>query len=103
MVTGRGGLPPTPGEALNPTPGWIDWRVSGSRGDELTRETEEITNHQSPIQDSHSQIPDPLVEATGWVKDIDGTVRLVAAPSLTVSSNKYFPQNCRANSFPINK
>ncbi len=30
VVTGRGGLPPAPSEALNPTPGWIDWRTSGS-------------------------------------------------------------------------
>ncbi|NEP15060.1 MAG: S-layer family protein, partial [Symploca sp. SIO2C1] len=101
VVTGRGGLPPTPDEALNPTPGWIDWRISGSRGDGEIRESEKITNHQLPLQDSNSNIQNPFVEATGWVKDTNGIVRLVAAPSLAVSSNKYFPQNCRANSFPV--
>jgi filamentous hemagglutinin family protein len=101
-VTGRGGLPPTPGEALNPTPGWIDWRVSPRRGgtsvsalgDEQTRGRDEITNHQS-------QIPNPLVEATGWVKDADGTVRLVAKPSVGVSSQPHDSHNCRGDLFPF--
>ncbi|HEY9606623.1 MAG TPA: S-layer family protein, partial [Allocoleopsis sp.] len=105
VVTGRGGLPPTPSEALNPTPGWIDWRVYGSRGstpvpalgDEQTREKEEITSHQSPIPNPKFKLQNPLVEATGWVRDADGTVRLVANPSAEVSFNSNYPQNCQAN------
>jgi filamentous hemagglutinin family protein len=98
VVTRRGGLPPTPGEALNPTPGWIDWRVSPLRGgtplptlgDEKTRGKEYITSHQS-------QIPHPLVEATGWVKDADGTMRLVTKPAVGVSSHLDDSHNCRGN------
>jgi filamentous hemagglutinin family protein len=111
VVTGRGGLPPTPSEALNSTPGWIDWRVSTSRGgapvpalgDEGTRETrgrEEITSYQSPIQNPKSKIQNPLLEATGWVKDANGTVRLVSQPSVGVSSNHDYSHNCQGNSFP---
>src|SRR5919202_528536 len=108
VVTGRGGLPPTPSEALNSTPGWIDWRVSTSRGgapvpalgDEETGETggrEEFSSERSPIQNPKSKIQNPLVEATGWVRDADGTVRLVAETSAGVSSDMYYQQNCQAN------
>jgi large exoprotein involved in heme utilization and adhesion len=108
VVTGRGGLPPTPSEALNSTPGWIDWRVSTSRGgapvpalgDEETGETggrEEFSSERSPIQNPKSKIQNPLVEATGWVRDADGTVRLVAETSAGVSSDMYYQQNCRGN------
>jgi len=93
VVTGRGGLPPTPGEALNPSPGWIDWRVSGTKGDgrvgeiRETGRTEESSDQQSPIQNS-------LIEATGWVRDADGTVQLVAETSAEVSSNRYYLKKC---------
>lgn len=111
VITGRGGLPPTPSETLKITPGWMDWRLSASRGDasaptlgdQGTRETrgrEEMTADQSPMQNSKSKIPNPLVEATNWVKDTDGTVRLVANPSIGVSSNHEYSHNCQGNSFP---
>jgi large exoprotein involved in heme utilization and adhesion len=103
VVTGRGGLPPTPSEALNSAPGWIDWRVSGIRRDweeKKTRRREEITSYQSPIQNPKSKIPNPLVEATDWVRDADGMVRLVANASAGVSSNRYYQENCQKNSFP---
>jgi filamentous hemagglutinin family protein len=107
VVTGRGGLPPTPSEALNSTPGWIDWRVSARRGGASSPSlrvpapgvggTEEFTSAQSPIQNPKSKIQNSLIEATGWVIDPDGTVRLVANPSAEVSSNSYYPQQCQAN------
>jgi filamentous hemagglutinin family protein len=121
VVTGRGGLPPTPQEALNSAPGWIDWRVSAGKGgvpvpalgDEETRGREEFSTEQSTIQNRStelrqaqlprsrrspkSKIQNPLVEATGWVRDADGTVQLVANPSAEVSSNSYYPQKCQAN------
>ena len=118
VVTGRGGLPPTPSEALNSTPGWIDWRVSARRGGASSPSlrvpapgvggTEEFTSAQSPIQNRStersrrspkSKIQNSLIEATGWVIDPDGTVRLVTNPSAEVSSNSYYPQPCQANHF----
>jgi large exoprotein involved in heme utilization and adhesion len=120
VVTGRGGLPPTPSEALNSAPGWIDWRVSARRGGAPMPApgvggTEEFTSAQPPIQNRStelrqaqlprsrrspkSKIQNPLIEATGWVIDLDGTVRLVANPSAEASSNSYYPQKCQANYF----
>jgi large exoprotein involved in heme utilization and adhesion len=96
VVTGRGGLPATPGEVLNSTPGWIDWRLS-TLGDAQTTGREEITNYQSPIHNPKSKIQNTLVEATGWVRDADGTVRLVANPSAEVSPNRDYSQKCQGN------
>ena len=105
VITGRGGLPPTPREALNSAPGWIDWRVAASRkagGATETREVEEfssqqspISSYQSPIQNPKSKIQNPLVEATGWVIEPDETVRLVANPTTEVSSGGSYSQNCQ--------
>jgi filamentous hemagglutinin family protein len=98
VVTGRGGLPPTPSEVLNPTLGWIDWRVSRSWEHEETRETSmtrRTTNQQSSMQNPNYKIQNPLVEATGWVRDADGTVRLVANPSADASSTSDYPLNCQ--------
>ncbi len=109
VITGRGGLPPTPREALNPAPGWIDWRVAASRGAEGTggaggagwaggvRKAEEFSSEQSPIANPKSKIRNPVVEATGWVIDPNGTVRLVANASAEVSSHQNYPPNCQAN------
>lgn len=103
VITGRGGLPPTPREALNAAQGWIDWRVSGSRIDEGIRDTreigtiEQVSREQSAVGNPKSKIQNPLVEATSWVKNADGTVGLVANSSTEVSSNSYYLQNCSAN------
>ncbi len=111
VITGRGGLPPTPSEALNSAPGWIDWRVSGRGGDEGTREAREtreikgaeeffssqspIPTPQAPIQNPKSKIRNPLIEATGWVINSDGTVRLVVNSAAEVSSDNPYTGNCQ--------
>lgn len=81
-ITGRGGLPPAPREALNATPGWIDWRILAKSDAQSNREAlpTQVVSQTS------------LVEATGWVVEPDGTVRLVA--NSTESSP--LPLNCRS-------
>ena len=69
-VTGRGGLPPTPKEAIALSGVWQDWRNSNNLS---------ISNNQLPIP--HSPFPTPqLVEATGWMRGPDGGMELVANP-----------------------
>ncbi|HBL57584.1 MAG TPA: filamentous hemagglutinin [Cyanobacteria bacterium UBA8803] len=88
VMTGRGGLPPTPSEALNYTPGWIDWRVSRSGQDEEIGGTAESSTQQS-------KIPNPLVEATGWLINTQGQVELVANVSSITSQNSWYkPVTC---------
>ncbi len=85
VVTGRGGLPPTPTEALNLPPGWIDWRIANQQ---LT-----TSDRQLPI--TNSPIPNRLVEATGWVINAQGQVELVAdVPSMRPENYWYKPASC---------
>ncbi|MEQ9233893.1 two-partner secretion domain-containing protein [Coleofasciculus sp. E2-BRE-01] len=98
VVVGRGGLPPTPGEALNSTPGWIDWRVSGSGGAGEAGEAggaEEAGEAGEVSSTLNTQTP--LVEATGWITQPDGTMELVAETSAEISSNSSYPQPCQEN------
>ncbi|GET43277.1 two-partner secretion domain-containing protein [Microseira wollei] len=85
VVTGRGGLPPTPREYLNISPAWIDWRIAPVQVSRGLQEQVRTANY--PSQNT-------LVEATGWVVDGDGTVRLVAeTPTQEPFSNQLQP-NC---------
>ena len=49
IITGRGGLPPNPSEAINSTPNWIDWRdrESETRNQEL-QEPSPVANSPLP-------------------------------------------------------
>lgn len=79
-ITGRGGLPTSLLEALNPSVGWIDWRKSDIR-DSVQGQVEAAS------------IQKPPVEATGWVINSDGTVQLVA----NSSASSPLPLNCSGN------
>ena len=83
-ITGRGGLPPNPREYLNISPAWIDWRIAEVQ---VTS-----SNYQFPIPNYPSQ--NTLVEATGWVVDGDGTVRLVAQTPTQESFSNQLQPNC---------
>jgi filamentous hemagglutinin family protein len=77
IITGRGGLPPTPAEAIALPSVWQD-----------TREFE-LAN-QFPMD--HGPLPIPqLVEATGWMRRSDGTIELVANMEEARSSWHQFP------------
>ena len=71
IVTGRGGIPEDPTEALRGQTIWRDLQI-------FSDETEQSIN--SPPLDPKSAIPQPppLIEATGWVVDAQGKVELVA-------------------------
>ncbi|MEO1209450.1 MAG: filamentous hemagglutinin N-terminal domain-containing protein [Cyanobacteria bacterium J06638_20] len=67
VVTGRGGIAPSPLEVLDDPDITVDWLEDGASG-ETTDE---------PIPQSQSQ-PPSLVEADGWTRGEDGQVQLVA-------------------------
>ena len=89
VVTGRGGLPPTPREALRSEPTLVDLGTTVP-GQE---------NHASATDPSKttSSEPAPLVEATGWVTNALGEVVLVAqAPTVTPDIPWLTPTTCHA-------
>lgn len=94
VVSGRGGLPPTPQQALGDDPRWRDWR------------TPAVVNHQ-PNTLGHGTLPpstnppstkSALVEATGWVFRPDGKVILTASAPNATSPNRWGQRvNCNGS------
>ena len=79
FITGRGGLPPNPGEALS---------TDAVQVDLVTLKPEVAQPSTRAVSTSRtSSAPPPIVEATGWVIDKDGYVVLTAnAPTTPHSS-----------------
>lgn len=88
VVTGRGGLPEDPTQTLRGQTVWRDLRpqrVAGGENFQGRRRELPMTHPQSP-----------LVEATGWVRNADGQVELVAhAPDVTPQNPWSRPPDCQ--------
>lgn len=88
IVTGRGGLPDSPNEALSADAVWEDWRIS---------ETSNTDNSQSlllpqPILEE----PQTIVEAQGWLKNSQGKIVLTTNPvALTPSYPSLWDVGCQ--------
>jgi filamentous hemagglutinin family protein len=91
VVTGRGGLPPTPQQALGDDPRWRDWRTPA----EISRQPNATRNGPVPPSANPTSSKSALVEATGWVIEPDGQVILTAsAPNVTSPNRWGQPVNC---------
>ncbi|MBD1890609.1 filamentous hemagglutinin N-terminal domain-containing protein [Coleofasciculus sp. FACHB-SPT9] len=89
VVTGRGGLPPNPGEVLNSDAVQVDLVTLNPR----------IENRSIPPQATNPTRPTPvpLVEAQGWVRGANGKVVLTAnAPTVTPHRSWQRPPECSA-------
>jgi filamentous hemagglutinin family protein len=91
VVTGRGGLPPTPQQALGDDPRWRDWRTPAVVGRQPnTHDYETLPPSANPASTKSA-----LVEATGWVIEPDGKVILTASAFNVTSPNRWGqPVNC---------
>ncbi|BAY47990.1 filamentous hemagglutinin outer membrane protein [Scytonema sp. HK-05] len=88
-ITGRGGLPPNPGEALNTDAVQVDLITLNS----------EVAQRSTPAVSTNSTSPTSarIVEATGWVIDADGNVVLTANASTVTPHNSWQKTaDCRA-------
>ncbi|WP_100898026.1 filamentous hemagglutinin [Nostoc flagelliforme] len=87
-ITGRGGLPPNPGDALNADAVQVD----------LVALNPSIREGKSPLVTIKptTATPKPIVEATGWVMNAKGEVQLIAnAPAITPHASWQNPVSCR--------
>jgi len=89
IVTGKGGIPPNPIDAINDEATWIDLRPLGEffpRG-----------KIQNPVISAQSNLP--LVEAQGWTINANGNMELVAkTPTVTPNNLNLRPQEgCLVN------
>ena len=96
IVTGRGGLPPNPIEAISDEATWLDLRpgiagvLSGGNGP-----TSSVADASNPVVSSPTP---PLVEAQGWVVNAQGKMELVAQGSeVTLQNRTVTPSACLAN------
>jgi large exoprotein involved in heme utilization and adhesion len=93
VVTGRGGLPPTPQQALGDDPRWRDWRTPTPA--RVSRQPNAPGNATLPPSANPPSTKSALVEATGWVFAADGQVMLTAsAPNVTSPNRWGQPVNC---------
>jgi filamentous hemagglutinin family protein len=88
---GRGGLSPSPDNALNSDALWEDWRLT------TVPYERRPTTAKKPITTKHT-IPEPIVEATSWIKNKKGEIEFTATPP-TVTLNSLW-QHCY-NQLPI--
>jgi filamentous hemagglutinin family protein len=93
VVTGRGGLPPTPEQALGDDPRWRDWRTPAPAG--VSRQPNAPADGSLPHSANPASTKSALVEATGWVTLPDGKVVLTASVPNVTSPNRWGqPVNC---------
>ena len=91
IITGKGGLSPSPQDTLNTDAGWEDWRVvenseSNYQQSSQRRSLPEIKNSRS----------NQIVEAQGWYIAPNGNIVLTAEPVKSVSRNSAFlTLNCQ--------
>lgn len=90
IVTGRGGLPDSPNEALSADAVWEDWRIS--------EKSDRALNSQFPVpsQSIIEDKPQAIVEAQGWITNSQGKIVLTTNPVvLTPSSPNLWDVGCR--------
>ncbi|MBO9998956.1 MAG: filamentous hemagglutinin N-terminal domain-containing protein [Cyanobacteria bacterium SID2] len=95
IVSGRGGLPENPTEMLRGTGSWswVDLR------DRLDSDEASLSTESPRALPEIEEIPEPVVEVTGWVRHDDGTVELVAGfPSSVVDIDCYTGREVSVNS-----
>jgi filamentous hemagglutinin family protein len=89
IVTGRGGLPPSPYEVLNADTTWEDWWISP----QPQIKPIPTTNNSSPQKEKASTT---IIEAQGWVTDANGNTILTAKPvGVTAKGTWLHLQDCQ--------
>ena len=94
MITGRGGLPPNPGDALSTDA--VDVGLVTLNPNSEKRAIQNVTN-KTP----KPATPQPIVEATGWVINSFGEVELIANARTTPHGSWQNPVSCRASSVEV--
>ncbi|EGJ29701.1 MULTISPECIES: filamentous hemagglutinin N-terminal domain-containing protein [Moorena] len=105
IVTGRGGLPPSPLDPINQQSVLVDWVTLDTEEENIEEATSTPTPDVSylPMRGKRrtASTPTParpkkkIVEAQGWTVREDGTIILTAEPNTaTPKSNWYSPRSC---------
>lgn len=80
IITGRGGLPPSPSDSLSSDAVVVDWIDAVIRPDLNPKSATDNPQHSLRNTPSTTQ-QTPLIEAQGWIVRPNGIVELVAVPA----------------------
>ncbi|MEH2150431.1 S-layer family protein [Nostoc sp.] len=88
IVTGKGGLPPSPYEIISQNTAWENWLISPQSQTKLTP----TSNNSSQQKQTESTT---IIEAQGLLKDANGNLILTAKPvTVTPNITWLYPQDC---------
>ena len=97
IITGRGGIPTSPTEALEADAGWEDWRIlprNRSNMQQRVRKTKPKVDNREANQKNR---PLKIVEAQGWVVDVNGDIIFTAhPPSANPHTSALIDLNCHS-------
>ena len=104
IITGKGGLSPSPQDTLNTDAGWEDWRVFDNVVDnsELNQRRSSPNNSAARSRDlsnieTQHRNSNEIVEAQSWFMAPNGNIVLSAQPVKSVSKSSTFrPFSCRS-------
>jgi filamentous hemagglutinin family protein len=87
IITGRGGLPPNPGDPLMSNSILTGWAT--------LKPDVVIPNNAAPPPSATSSVPVAIVKAQGWIVDANGNIVLTAEPTGTLfKPNGQIPVSC---------
>ncbi len=94
IITGRGGLPPSPTDSLSSDAVIVNWIDAVIRPD-LNPQSVVMPKRRQPLESSTPQ-PTPLIEAQGWIVRPNGSVELVVTPPhVTPNASGWQPVPCQ--------
>jgi large exoprotein involved in heme utilization and adhesion len=92
-ITGRGGLPTPPNEALNTDADWEDWRIDSESEPTELRQSYRVKSDRQRTTDNK---PKAIIEAQGWYTDAFGNVILTAEPTTVTPHGAWLSSaNCQ--------
>jgi len=97
VITGRGGLPPSPNDVLQPESVITDWVTLDSQEQQVKDTTS--SDRTAPIIPTAPVKPE-LVEAQGWVYGAKGEVILTASASTATPQTPFLaPPSCKGDTY----
>ncbi|WP_158441861.1 filamentous hemagglutinin N-terminal domain-containing protein [Pleurocapsa sp. PCC 7319] len=100
ILTGKGGLSPSPKDTLNTDSGWEDWRILENsefnhQQSSQTQSTEDSVRRSLLAENNHDS--HQIVEAQSWFIAPNGNIILSAQPVKSVSrSSSFMSPDCRS-------
>lgn len=79
IIAGKGGLPPSPYEAMGSDSLAVNWVIFGKGGNEsIQPKVKDLSFDLAPNSETTNQVSSPLVEAQGWWRNEQGQIVLAA-------------------------